>query len=82
MPLLYIFIERYKQSPIKEFASFANGLEKDLAAVENAVTSPLSNEFVVGTNSRVKVVKRTMYGSCGIKLLAAKLMYQGKLKTP
>lgn len=77
MPLLYIFIERYKQSPIKELASFANGLEKDLAAVENAVASPLSNGFVEGTNSRVKMVKRTMYGRCGIKLLAAKLMYQG-----
>lgn len=82
MPLLYIFIERYKQSPIKELASFANGLEKDLAAVENAVASPLSNGFVEGTNSRVKMVKRTMYGRCGIKLLAAKLMYQGKSKTP
>lgn len=77
MALLYIFIERYKQSSIKELASFANGLEKDLAAVENAVASPLSNGFVEGTNSRVKMVKRTMYGRCGIKLLSAKLMYQG-----
>lgn len=77
MPLLYIFIERYKQSSIKELASFANGLEKDQAAVENAVVSPLSNGFVEDTNRRVKMVKRTMYGRCGIKLLAAKLMYQG-----
>lgn len=75
MPLLYLFIERYKNSSIKELASFANGLEKDISAVENAVASDLSNAFVEGTNSKVKMVKRTMYGRCSKKLLAAKLMY-------
>lgn len=75
MPLLYCFIERYKSSTLKEIACFANGLEKDLTAVENAVASPLSNGFVEGTNSKLKMVKRTMYGRCGKQLLAAKLMY-------
>lgn len=75
MPLLYLFIEHYKYSSIKELASFANGLEKDISAVENAVASELSNAFVEGTNSKVKMVKRTMYGRCSKKLLAAKLMY-------
>ena len=37
MLLLYLFIERYKNSSIKELTSFANGLEKDISAVENAV---------------------------------------------
>ncbi|WP_408607114.1 transposase [Hespellia stercorisuis] len=68
--------ERYKKSMLKEIASFANGLEKDISAVENAVASPLSNGFVEGTNSKVKMVKRTMYGRCSQKLLAAKLMYE------
>jgi len=76
MPKLYLFIEKYKHSVIKELASFANGLEKDLDAVENAVASELSNGFVEGTNSKVKMVKRTMYGRCGKKLLSAKLMYE------
>ena len=77
MPLLDLFIEHYKNSSVKELASFANGLEKDISAVENAVASDLSNAFVEGTNSnsKVKMVKRTMYGRCGRKLLAAKLMY-------
>lgn len=75
MPLLYLYIERYKHTEIKEIASFANGLEKDISAVENAVASDLSNGFVEGTNSKVKMVKRTMYGRCSKKLLAAKLMY-------
>ena len=75
MPLRYLFIERYKNSSIKELASFANGLEKDISAVENAVASDLSNAFVEGTNSKVKMAKRTMYGRCSKKLLTAKLMY-------
>ena len=75
MPLLYLFIDRYKYSSLKELASFASGLEKDISAVENAVASDLSNAFVEGTNNKVKMVKRTMYGRCSKKLLAAKLMY-------
>lgn len=74
MPLLYLYIEKYKISEIKEIRSFAKGLEKDILAVENAVASDLSNGFVEGTNSKVKMVKRTMYGRCSSKLLAAKLM--------
>lgn len=76
MPMLYLFIERYKNSSIKEVASFASGLEKDIEAVENAVASPMSNGFVEGTNSKVKTIKKTMYGRCGVRLLRAKLMYR------
>ena len=75
MPLLYLFIERYKNSDLKEIFRFANGLEKDLEAVENSVACDLSNGFVEGTNSKLKMVKRTMYGRCSKALLAAKLMY-------
>ena len=75
MQLLYLFIDCYKYSSLKELASFASGLEKDISAVENAVASDLSNAFVEGTNNKVKMVKRTMYGRCSKKLLAAKLMY-------
>lgn len=74
MPLLYLFIDRYKNSSIKELASFANGLSKDIDAIENAVASELSNGFVEGTNSKLKMIKRTMYGRCSRKLLEAKLM--------
>ena len=72
---LGLFIERYKNSDLKEISRFANGLEKDIKAVENSVASELSNGFVEGTNSKLKMVKRTMYGRCSKALLAAKLMY-------
>lgn len=49
-------------------------------AVENAVAYDYSNGFVEGTNSRLKMIKRTMYGKCNRELLEAKLRYmrQGK----
>ena len=75
MLLLYLFIDKYKNSTLKEHSRFAKGMEKDLAAVENSVASPLSNGFVKGTNSKLKMVKSTMYGRCNKLLLAAKLMY-------
>lgn len=75
MTLLYLFIERYQNSDLKEVSRFSNGLEKDIEVVENSVASELSNGFVEGTNSKFKMVKRTMYGRCSKALLAAKLMY-------
>ena len=81
VPMLYLFIEKYKKSNIKALQSFANGLEKDNDAVENAVAYDYSNGFVEGTNSRLKMIKRTMYGRAGKQLLEAKLRYMKVLKT-
>ena len=74
MPFLYLFIEEYAKSDVPSLKSFAVGLKRDIVAVENSVASDLSNGFVEGTNSKLKMVKRTMYGRCNIKLLSAKLM--------
>ena len=74
LTLLYIFINKYKDINIPEIASFTSGLLRDLEAIENSVSSNLSNGFVEGTNSKLKMIKRTMYGRCSKKLLAAKLM--------
>ena len=51
-------------------------IQRDIDAVENAVAYDHSNGFVEGTNSRLKMIKRTMYGRCGRKLLEAKLRYK------
>ena len=72
--LLYCFINKYKAFAVKLIKKFAENMENDLEAIENAVSSPLSNGFVEGTNSKLKMVKRTMYGRCGYRLLAAKHM--------
>ena len=74
MPQLYLFIEHYSNSQIPEIKSFARGLMRDIDAVENAVASNLSNGFVEGTNSKLKMIKRTMYGRGSRELLNAKMM--------
>lgn len=75
VPLLYLFVEKYSKSTLKPLKSFAEGLKRDIDAVENAVAYDYSNGFVEGTNSRLKMIKRTMYGRCSKQLLEAKLRY-------
>ena len=77
VPLLYLFVEKYSNSNLKSLKSFANGLMRDIDVVENAVAYEYSNGFVEGTNSRLKMIKRTMSGRCGKQLLEAKLRYLG-----
>ena len=72
--VLYSFIDKYSTSEIKLLNKFAESMKNDLEAIENAVSSPLSNGFVEGTNNKIKMIKRTMYGRCRCSLLAAKLM--------
>ena len=69
VPLLYLFVEKYSKSKIKALKSFSEGLKRDMDAVESAVAYDYSNGFVEGTNSRLKMIKRTMYGRCGKQLL-------------
>ena len=73
--MLYLFMDKYKSSMQKALASFAKGLERDIEAIENAVCCDLSNGFVEGTISKLKMIKSVMYGRCSQDLLAAKLMY-------
>ena len=63
---------------IKAIKSFAEGLKRDIDAVENAVAYDYSNGFLEGTNRRLKMIKRTMYGCCRKQLLEGKLRYVGK----
>ena len=51
--------------------SFANGVERDLAAVRNAIISPWSNGQTEGQITRLKLVKRQMYGRAKLDLLQA-----------
>ena len=75
-----MFIEKYCKSEIKAIKRFAEGLKRDIDAVENAVAYDYSNGVVEGTNSRLKMIKRTMYERCRKRLLEAKPRYVGKSK--
>ena len=55
-------------------ASFANGISKDKAAVRAAITEPWSNGQTEGQITKLKLVKRQMYGRAKVDLLQARLI--------
>lgn len=65
------WIERTLQSLV---ASFARGVVKDEAAVCTAIALPWSNGQTEGQVTKLKLVKRQMYGRAKIDLLQARLI--------
>ncbi len=65
------WIDRARRSLV---ASFANGVAKDEPAVRAAITSPWSNGQAEGQITKLKLVKRQMYGRAKIDLLQARLI--------
>jgi transposase len=73
--LLGNFIEAYSDCGFKAINSFSNGLFADLDAVKNSVISPLNSGFVEGTNNKIKVIKRLMYGRAKVDLLRVRVLF-------
>ena len=59
---------------IPELASFAAGLRRDWAAVQEALTSPWSNGQTEGQVSRLKMLKRQMFGRATFDLLRKRVL--------
>ena len=55
-------------------ASFATGIAKDKAAVHAAIMQPWSNGQVEAQITKLKLVKRQMYGRAKLDLLQARLI--------
>jgi transposase len=55
-------------------ASFANGVTKDKAAINAAITTFWSNGQTEGQITKLKLVKRQMYGRAKLDLLQARLI--------
>lgn len=55
-------------------AAFGEGLERDRAEVEAALTSEWSNGQVEGQINRLKMLKRQMFGRAGFELLRRKVL--------
>ena len=58
-------------------ASFASGIARDRAAVRAAITEPWSNGQTEGQITKLKLVKRQMYGRGKLDLLQARLIGAG-----
>jgi transposase len=65
------WIERGRASLV---ASFANGVDRDIAAVRAAIVSSWSNGQTEGRITKLKLVKRQMYGRGKLDLLQARLI--------
>ncbi|MCX5205902.1 transposase [Streptomyces sp. NBC_00237] len=66
---LTAWLTRTRAADLPFLHSFANGLERDHAAVDAAITLPHHNGRTEGANCKIKLVKRQMYGRAGHRLL-------------
>ncbi len=62
------------QRPATALASFGKGIAADLAAVKAALTEPWSNGQTEGQITKLKLVKRQMYGRAHLDLPHARLI--------
>ena len=69
------WLKSAKHSGIVELRYFAQGLEKDLQAVEAALIYEWSNGPTEGHNNRLKMIKRQMYGRANFDLLRQRVLY-------
>jgi transposase len=59
-------------TPLKDFAA---GLRRDITAIQAALDLPWTTSPVEGQINRLKMLKRTMYGRAGFKLLRARVLH-------
>jgi transposase len=69
------WLERAKACPYEELRRFAQGLEKEVAAVQAALTEPWSTGQVEGQITRLKYLKRQMYGRAHLDLLRLRVLH-------
>jgi transposase len=62
-------------SGVVELANFASGLQQDEAAVRSALTLPWSSGQVEGQITRLKLLKRQMYGRASFTLLRQRVLH-------
>jgi len=72
--LLDPWLSTVKSSGIPTLISFANGLQRDLAAVRNALRYAWSQGQTEGQVNRLKFIKRSMYGRAKFDLLRKRVL--------
>lgn len=67
------WLQQAEQSGIAEFRALAVGMRRDRAAIEAALRLPWSQGQTEGQVTRLKLLKRAMYGRGGLDLLRGRL---------
>ena len=69
------WIRRARQCGVPKLRRFSEGLERDYDAALAALTTPYSNGLVEGHISRLKLIKRQMYGRANLDLLRIRVLH-------
>lgn len=69
------WLERVATSDLAELQPFASGVEKDKAAVKAGLTWSFNNGQVEGQVTKLKLIKRSMYGRAGFPLLRQRVLH-------
>ena len=69
------WLAQVAESNLPELQSFASGVEKDKDAVQAGLTWPINNGMVEGHVTKLKLIKRTMYGRAGFSLLRQRVLH-------
>ncbi len=69
------WLRRSDESGLAEFRSFAATVRRDQAPVEAAISSEWSNGQTEGQITRLKFLKRQMYGRAGFALLKQRVLH-------
>lgn len=70
------WLGKVEASGIQELQRFANGLERDKAAVLAGLTLVHSNGQTEGQAIRIKLIKRMMFGRAGFALLRQRVLHR------
>jgi len=72
---LHPWLDRAKACPYEEVRRFAQGLEREFPAIQAALTEPWSTGQVEGQITRLKYLKRQMYGRATLDLLRLRVLH-------
>ena len=68
------WLREAEESGFKQMSNFAFGLREDQDAVKNALLYPWSNGQTEGQVTRLKMIKRQMYGRANFDLLRIRIL--------
>jgi transposase len=63
-----------KMKKISELQSYIEGLTNDLDAVKNAIKYDYNNGLAEGSVTKIKLIKKVMYGRNSFQMLRAKVL--------
>jgi transposase len=69
------WLEQVATSDLPVLQSFASGVERDRAAVKAGLTWSINNGMVEGHVTKLKLIKRQMYGKAGFVLLRQRVLH-------